>query len=82
MGINVALGTDGSASNNRLDVFGEARMASLLAKVTSQDAAALPAAPVAPRGPGPLVMFVLLAVVSLAAAAGALVVLRRRPRHG
>ncbi len=45
-------------------------------------AAAIPAAPVAPRGPGPLVMFVLLAVVSLAAAAGALVVLWRRPRRG
>jgi subtilisin family serine protease len=45
-------------------------------------AAAIPAAPVAPRGPGPLVMFVLLAVVSLAAAGGGVVVLRRRPRHG
>jgi type VII secretion-associated serine protease mycosin len=45
-------------------------------------AAAVPAAPVAPRGPGPLVMFTLLAIVSLAAAGGGLVVLRRRPRHG
>ena len=45
-------------------------------------AAAIPAAPVAPRGPGPLVMFVLLAVVSLTAAGGGVVVLRRRPRHG
>jgi len=44
--------------------------------------AAVPAAPVAPRGPGPLVMFTLLAIVSLAAAGGGLVVLRRRPRHG
>ncbi len=42
-GINVALGTDGAASNNRLDLFAEMRLASLLAKVTSGDAAALPA---------------------------------------
>jgi len=45
-GINVALGTDGAASNNRLDLFGEMRLASLLAKVASGDAAALPAAAV------------------------------------
>jgi type VII secretion-associated serine protease mycosin len=45
-------------------------------------AAAIPVAPVAPRGPGPLVMFTLLAVVSLAAAGGGLAALRRRPRHG
>ena len=43
-GINVALGTDGAASNNRLDLFGEMRLASLLAKVTTGDAAAIPAA--------------------------------------
>jgi 5-methylthioadenosine/S-adenosylhomocysteine deaminase len=42
-GINVALGTDGAASNNRLDLFGEMRLAALLAKVRSGDAAALPA---------------------------------------
>lgn len=43
-GVNVALGTDGAASNNRLDVLDEMRLASLLAKVTSTDAASLPAA--------------------------------------
>jgi 5-methylthioadenosine/S-adenosylhomocysteine deaminase len=43
-GVNVALGTDGAASNNRLDMFGEMRLAALLAKVTTGDAAALPAA--------------------------------------
>jgi 5-methylthioadenosine/S-adenosylhomocysteine deaminase len=43
-GINVALGTDGAASNNRLDLFAEMRLASLLAKVATGDAAALPAA--------------------------------------
>jgi 5-methylthioadenosine/S-adenosylhomocysteine deaminase len=43
-GINVALGTDGAASNNRLDLFAEMRLASLLAKVSAGDAAAVPAA--------------------------------------
>jgi 5-methylthioadenosine/S-adenosylhomocysteine deaminase len=42
-GVNVALGTDGAASNNRLDIFGEARLAALIAKVSAGDAAALPA---------------------------------------
>lgn len=45
-GVNVALGTDGAASNNRLDILGEMRLASLLAKVSTGDAAALPAATV------------------------------------
>ncbi|MBS0321150.1 MAG: TRZ/ATZ family hydrolase [Proteobacteria bacterium] len=45
-GINVALGTDGAASNNRLDLMGEMRLAALLAKATTGDAAALPAASV------------------------------------
>ncbi len=42
-GINVALGTDGAASNNRLDLFGEMRIAALLAKGITQDATTLPA---------------------------------------
>ena len=42
-GINIGLGTDGSASNNRLDLFQEMRQAALLAKAQSGDARALPA---------------------------------------
>ena len=43
-GINVALGTDGAASNNRLDIMGEMRLAGLLAKVASGNPASVPAA--------------------------------------
>ena len=42
-GINVALGTDGCASNNDLSMLGEMHTASLLAKGVSQDATALTA---------------------------------------
>jgi len=43
-GINVALGTDGAASNNDLDMVSEMRTAALLAKAVARDPAAVPAA--------------------------------------
>ncbi len=42
-GINVAIGTDGAASNNTLDMLSEMRLAALLAKGTTSDPTALSA---------------------------------------
>jgi 5-methylthioadenosine/S-adenosylhomocysteine deaminase len=42
-GINVAIGTDGAASSNNLDMLEAMRLASLLSKHDRQDAASLPA---------------------------------------
>lgn len=43
-GVNIAIGTDGAASNNTLDMFAEMRLAALLAKGASGNPEAVPAA--------------------------------------
>ncbi len=45
-GVNVALGTDGAASNNRLDLWSEMESAALLGKLVAEDPEALPASDV------------------------------------
>jgi 5-methylthioadenosine/S-adenosylhomocysteine deaminase len=42
-GVNVALGTDGAASNNALDMFSELQSAALLGKLVAKDATAVSA---------------------------------------
>lgn len=42
-GVNVALGTDGAASNNRLDLWAEMEMSALLGKHVAANAEAIPA---------------------------------------
>jgi 5-methylthioadenosine/S-adenosylhomocysteine deaminase len=42
-GLNVGIGTDGPASNNDLDMFEEVRLASFVAKASSNDPTVLPA---------------------------------------
>ncbi|MGV4858620.1 amidohydrolase family protein, partial [Acetobacter senegalensis] len=42
-GANVGIGTDGAASNNDLDMFGEIHTAALIAKGVSGDPRAVPA---------------------------------------
>ena len=42
-GINVALGTDGSSSNNNLNMFEEIHLASIINKAVNKDAVSVPA---------------------------------------
>ena len=42
-GVQIGIGTDGAASNNDLDMFGEMRDAAMLGKLAGEDASAVPA---------------------------------------
>lgn len=42
-GVNVALGTDGSSSNNNLNMFEEIKLAAILNKAVNMDAISIPA---------------------------------------
>ena len=44
VGLNVGIGTDGTASNNDLDMFEEIRLAAFIAKAVNNDPTSLPAA--------------------------------------
>ena len=44
VGLNVGIGTDGTASNNDLDMFEEIRLAAFIAKASNNDPTCLPAA--------------------------------------
>ena len=41
-GVNLGIGTDGAASNDKLDMLGETRLAAMLAKAVAQDPTAAP----------------------------------------
>ncbi|OQS03418.1 5-methylthioadenosine/S-adenosylhomocysteine deaminase [Thraustotheca clavata] len=43
-GVNVAIGTDGAASNNTLNMFAEMKLAAILAKAESKESTSVPAA--------------------------------------
>ncbi|KDO33263.1 hypothetical protein SPRG_02072 [Saprolegnia parasitica CBS 223.65] len=43
-GVNVAIGTDGAASNNTLNMFAEMKLAAILAKAESKECTSVPAA--------------------------------------
>ncbi|GLE10611.1 hypothetical protein PINS_up022817 [Pythium insidiosum] len=43
-GVNVAIGTDGAASNNSLNMFAEMKLAAILARVESKQSTSVPAA--------------------------------------
>ena len=43
IGVNVSLGTDGSSSNNNLNMFEEVHIASIVNKAVNMDAVSIPA---------------------------------------